>query len=146
MLKKFSQFFLLFFTAFLLLAGPGMAATADIANKDPKAGGKVEISGKIASGKDLYVVICSEKMFKPGDSIGSKEKAKLSKLFGDTAIPPVYYVISNSPGNLAIPKVVSKGRWFPPFKWDMEVNKIKKWGKIPEDVRLKLGPISTEKQ
>jgi len=28
----------------------------------------------------------------------------------------------------------------------MEVNKTKKWGKIPEDVRQKLGPISTEKQ
>ena len=137
---------MLFFTAFLLLAGPGIAATTNIANKDPKAGGKVEISGKIAPGKDLYVVICSEKLFKPGDSIGSKENAKLSKLFGDTAIPPVYYVLSNSPGNLATPKVVSKGRWFPPFKWDMEVNKTKKWGKIPEDVRLKLGPINTEKQ
>jgi len=146
MLKKFSQFFLLFFTALMLLAGPGMAATANIANKDPKAGGKVEISGKIEPGQNLYVVICSEKIFKPGDSIGSREKAQLSKLFGDTAIPPVYYVITNSPGNLATPKVVSKGRWFPPFKWDMEVNKTKKWGKIPEDVRQKLGPISTEKQ
>jgi len=137
---------LLFFTALILLAGPSLATTANIANKDPKAGSKVEISGKIEPGQDLYVVICSEKMFKPNDSIGSKEKAQLSNLFGDTAIPPVYYVVTNSPENLAVPKVVSKGRWFPPFKWDMEVNKIKQWGKIPEEVRQKLGPISTKKQ
>ena len=136
----------LFIATTFMAATSSMAATATLSTKNPKAGSRIEISGNIAPGQDLFVVVCSEKMFKPADSIGSKEKAKLTKKFGDTAIPPIYYVITSAPEKLATPKVVRKGKWFPPFSWNMEVNKIKKWGDIPVDAKQMLGPINTKKQ
>lgn len=129
-----------------MAAASSIAATASLSTKTPEAGGQIEISGKIAPGQDLFLVACSEKMFKSADSMGSEEKAKLTKKFGDTAIPPVYYLITSSPEKVATPKVVQKGQWFPPFKWSMEVNKIKKWGDIPADAKQMLGPVTTEKQ
>ncbi len=146
MLKKVYLFFSLFVAAVFLVSASSEAATVNILNKTPKAGGKVELSGRIDPGQDLYVVVCSEKLFKPSVSIGSKEKAELKKKFGDTSIPPTYYILSSSPEKLATPKVVSKGKWFMPFKWDMEVNKIKKWEDIPKDSKRMLGPITTEAQ
>ncbi len=135
---------------FLLVASAG-AATVQINPKTPKAGAKVEFKGKIDPGQDLYLVVCSEKLFKADDSPGSKEKAKLKKLFGDTAIPPNYYILTTAPDKFATPKVVSKGQTsgpfaFPPFKWQMEVNKLKKWSDIPDDVKQYLGPIKDAKQ
>jgi len=129
MLKKFSQFFLLFFYRTYAFGRTGYGCNRQYREQRSKGRWQGRNIGQDRAWSNLYLVICSEKIFKPGDSIGSKEKAQLSKLFGDTAIPPVYYVITNSPGNLATPKVVSKGRWFPPFKWDMEVNKTKNGGR-----------------
>jgi len=129
-----------------MAAASSMAATASLSTKTPEAGGQIEISGKIAPGQDLFLIVCSEKKFKGADSMGSEEKAKLTKKFGDTAIPPVYYLITSSPEKVATPKVVQKGQWFPPFKWSMEVNKIKKWGDIPADAKQMLGPVTIEKQ
>jgi uncharacterized membrane protein YfcA len=146
MIRKTHLFLSLIVATVLLASGSSEAATATLTDKTPKAGDAIEISGNIDPGQDLYLVVCSEKMFNSADSIGSKEKEKLAKKFGDTTIPPVYYVLTSSPEKLATPTVVSKGQWFPPFKWDMEVNKIKPWGEIPEDAQKMLGPVETEKQ
>jgi len=112
----------------------------------PKAGDTLEVTGKIAPGEDLYLVVSSTELFKAEDSIGSQEAAKLGKKFGDTEIPPVFYAVTSNPSALATPKVVSKGKWFAPFKWDIEVNKIKAWDTIPGDVKSKLGSVTTAAQ
>jgi len=146
MSKKICFFISIFIAVIFMASSSGMAATAAIADTKPKAGGKVSIEGKIESGQDLVIIICSEKTFKTSDSLGSREKAQLAKKFGDTSIPPIYYVITSAPHKLATPKQVTKGKWFPPFKWEMEVNKIKKWNEIPPDIKRKLGPINSEAQ
>ena len=124
---------------------------ATLASDTVKAGTPVTIKGTIPAGEDLYVVICNEKLFQPKDSPGAKERTKLTKQFGDTAIPPVYYVVTNVPEKLATPKSVPKGQTkglfaFPPFKYYVRVNKIAKWSDIPEDVKGMLGPITTAEQ
>ncbi len=116
-----------------------------------KAGNPVTVKGKIDPGQDLYVVICTHRMFKPADSPGAKERKKLTKKFGDTAIPTTYYVITNKPENLATPKSVAMGQTsgpfaFPPFKFMVRINKIKKWTDIPENVKGLLGPINSAAQ
>jgi len=116
-----------------------------------KAGNPVTVKGKIDPGQDLYVVICTEKMFKPADSPGAKERKKLTKKFGDTAIPTTYYVITNKPEDLATPKSVAMGQTsgpfaFPPFKFMVRINKIKKWADIPENVKGLLGPVNSDAQ
>ena len=96
-------------------------------------------------------------MFKPADAPGPKEKKRLTKgkngknAFGDTAIPPVYYVLTNAPDTLAKIKNADKGQTkgifaFPPFKYKVKVNKIKKWSEIPAAVQGMLGQVKTEKQ
>jgi uncharacterized membrane protein YfcA len=128
------------------VAVSSQAAGVNFNTTTPKAGGLLEIKGKIEPGQDLVVVVSSEKLFKPADAAGDTEREKLSKEFGDTAIPPTFYVLTSVPEKFATPKVVSKGQWFPPFKWDMEVNKIKSWADIPEDARNQLGPVNSEEQ
>jgi len=141
----------------LLVSSGAMALEAKLAAKTVKAGTPVTVEGMIEAHQDLYVVISSDKMFKPSDAPGSKEKARLSKgkkgknAFGDTAIPPVYYVVTNVPDNLATVTNADKGQTkgifaFPPFKYKVKVNKLKKWAEISPDVQSKLGPINTDLQ
>jgi len=131
----------------LLWSATSFAATeATIDTPAPKAGDTLTVTGKIAPGEDLYLVVSSSELFKAEDSIGSQEAAKLGKKFGDTEIPPVFYAVTTNPSALATPKVVSKGKWFAPFKWDIEVNKINAWETIPEDVKGKLGSVKTAEQ
>ncbi|MCF8085209.1 MAG: sulfite exporter TauE/SafE family protein [Deltaproteobacteria bacterium] len=144
--KKIHLFSCLILGICLGISTSGNAATADLATDNPEAGGTVEITGKIQPGNDLYLLVCSKKMFKPSEAPGSKERATLTKKFGETAIPPIYYMLTNDPESLATPTEVTKGKWFPPFKWKMEVNKIKTWGDIPQNVKQFLGPVTTEKQ
>ncbi len=122
-----------------------------------KAGNAITVTGSINPGQELYVVVATEKMFKPRDAIGPKEKKELrdgkggKNAFGDTAIPPVYYVVTSDPTTLATPKSSTKGQTsgifaFPPFKYEVKVNKLKAWADIPEEVKSYLGPIKDEAQ
>lgn len=141
---------LILICSFIMFIGfmPGFshAASVIITDNAPKAGEKLEMQGQIPPGEELYLVICSEKRFRPSNAVGSQEKARLTRQFRDISIPPVYYVLTSAPETLALPKTVSKGRWFPPFKWDMEVNKINPWDSIPENVQPMLGPVNTARQ
>ncbi len=142
------------FTVFLMLifaASSAWAVEATLTSDSVKAGKPITVKGKIDPGQDIYIVVCTEQMFKPADAPGSKERSKLTKKFGDTAIPPTYYVITNRPEDLATPKSVAKGQTsgpfaWPPFKFMVRVNKIKKWSEIPDNVKGQLGPVNTEKQ
>ena len=138
--------------ASITLAGSGaLAMEAKLASKVVKAGTPITIEGSIEKGRDIYIVVCNDKMFKPADSPGSKERAKLTKKFGDTSIPPLYYVITNKPDALATVTNADKGQTtgpfaFPPFKYKVKVNKLKKWNELDESVKPMLAPVTTAKQ
>ncbi|MDR9502490.1 MAG: sulfite exporter TauE/SafE family protein [Desulfurivibrionaceae bacterium] len=115
------------------------------------AGTPITVEGSIAPGQDLYVAIGSRELFRSAEAPGATEKAKLTKIFGDTAIPQTYYIVTNVPQQLAQPVVSAKGQTqglfaFPPFKYDVRVNKILEWSAIPTQARAMLGMVSTESQ
>jgi len=137
---------------FLVLTGTS-AAWAMEANIPASltAGTPLNIEGSIDPGRELYVVVGSETMFKSEDAIGEQEREKLKKKFGDTSVPQTYYVVTSAPDTLAKPKVSAKGQTsgifaFPPFKYDVRVNKILGWADIPDAVKPMLGMISSEEQ
>ncbi len=144
--------------ASVMLVGSGaLAMEAKLSSKAVKAGTPITVEGAIDAGQDLYVVVCSDKMFKPSEAPGPKERKRLMKgkkgknAFGDTPIPPTYYVVTNVPDTLAQIKNADKGQTkgpfaFPPFKYKVKVNKIKKWGEIDDSVKAMLGPIKDEMQ
>ncbi|MBC8316650.1 MAG: sulfite exporter TauE/SafE family protein [Desulfobulbaceae bacterium] len=156
-MKRISLLALLAAIASLAIASQCWAVQATIGSTTVKAGTPVSIEGTITPGEDLYVVVSSDKMFRPADAPGPKEKKRLTNgkdgkdAFGDTAIPPAYYVITNVPDNLAKMKESDKGQTsgvfaFPPFKFKVKVNKIKQWGDIDPAVKSMLGPINSEAQ
>ncbi len=137
--------------AAIFLAAQAWAVEAQLDSENVKAGAPITVKGKVDPGQDIYIVVCTDKMFKPADAPGSKERKKLTKKFGDTAIPTTYYVITNRPEDLATPTSVAMGQTsgpfaFPPFKFMVRVNKIKKWADIPESAKSQLGPVNTEAQ
>jgi len=80
----------------LLIGQPGnsQGIEAKLSKQELTAGDPITISGSIDPGRELYLVLSTSKTFKPSDSPGDKERKKLSKDFGDTAIPPIYYIIT----------------------------------------------------
>jgi hypothetical protein len=145
----FAQFFLV-----LGLCQPVklLADETFISTRELTAGSPITISGTIASGEELYVVVAATDHFRATVAQGSKEKNQLEKLFGDTEIPPLYYVITSAPQTLAAPTIVTKGQTsgpfaFAPFKYQVRANKIKSWDEIPGRVRDgMLGPVSSRQQ
>jgi hypothetical protein len=152
-------FAVLIFMLALMTAGAGWcASTATISSSDYKAGDVVTIEGAIAPGQDLYVTIAQQKMFSPKDTDGVHETKRLkkdgaSKNFDkDTAIPPLYYVLTNNPQafgkegkkKFGGPSVLfGKGNGL--YSTTMFYLK-KKFADIPADVKPMLGPIKTDKQ
>ncbi len=139
------------FAVLFFFAAQVHALEARLDSENVKAGSPITVKGKIDPGKDVYIVVCTDRMFKPADAPGTKERKKLTKKFGDTAIPTTYYVVTNKPENLATPKSVAMGQTtgpfaFPPFKFMVRVNKIKDWDDIPEEVKSQLGPVNSDKQ
>ncbi|BCO08634.1 hypothetical protein GF1_10100 [Desulfolithobacter dissulfuricans] len=156
-MKRISLLLGVILASLLLVSSGAMALDAKLTSQKVKAGKPITVSGTIEPGQDLFVVINTQKMFRPSEAPGPKEKARLMKgkkgknAFGDTPIPPNYYVITNVPEKLATPKEAWKGQTkgifaFPPFKYKVEVNKIKKWNEIDDSVKAMLGPITSEMQ
>jgi len=149
--------FMIILAGMVFVGSNGMAIEGTLSSKTLKAGSAIGVEGTIEPGQELFVVVCSDKLFSAKDAPGPKEKERLMKgkkgknIFGDTAIPPSYYVVTTNPDALATAKVSPKGQAtglfaFPPFKYDVEVNKIKKWEDIDSSTKTILGPIKTEKQ
>jgi uncharacterized membrane protein YfcA len=141
----------------LTMASTTWAIDAQLSGAKVKAGEAVTVTGSIDPGQELFVVITTEQMFKASDAIGAKEKKELrdgkggKNAFGDTAIPPVYYVVTSDPTKLATPKSSTKGQTsgifaFPPFKYEVRVNKLKAWADIPAETKNYLGPVKDEAQ
>lgn len=127
------------------------AMEATLSGREVVAGTPVSINGSIAPGQELYLVVTMEKSFTAADAPGSMEKKQLEALFNDTAIPPLYYLLTSAPESLATPQSVAKGQVkglfaFPPFKYTVEVNKIKPWSEIAPEVKKMLGPVTTGDQ
>lgn len=120
--------------------------------KEIIAGSPITINGTINTNEELYVVVSSIAFFKATGSQGNKEGKKLEEQFGETAIPPMYYVITSAPNTLATPKIATKGQTngpfaFAPFKYQVRVNKINPWGNLPNNIKEKLlGPITSKAQ
>ena len=147
---KFRNGLMLLFCCLILAVvhSTAFGATVTLNANEITAGQPVTVTGQITPGQDLVLVICNDKPFKPSDSTGEKERKKLEKLFGDTAIPPIFYVVTTNPQAYATPKTVAKGQTtgpfaFPPFKFEVQVNKIKKWSEISADARAALAPVVT---
>lgn len=156
-MKRISLFLGILLAAVMLTGSNALAVEAKLKSNQVKAGTPVSVEGTIDAGQDLYVVISKEEMFSADKAPGPKERKRLKDgkggkdAFGDTAIPSLYYVVTNMPDQLATPKVMPKGQTtglfaFPPFKYDVKVNKIKKWDEIDPTAKAMLGPITDEAQ
>ncbi|AGF77200.1 putative permease [Desulfocapsa sulfexigens DSM 10523] len=139
------------------VSGNAMAVDGTLSTKKVTAGDAIGVTGNIDPGQELFVVIATDKLFSAKDAPGPKERKRLMEgkdgknVFGETAIPPSYYIVTSNPEALATPKVSPKGQTsgifaFPPFKYDVRVNKIKAWTDIDPSIRTMLGSVTTEEQ
>ncbi len=145
---------ILLFSAVPLMAGP----EASVSSTTYKAGDVVKISGTIAPGSDLYIAVAEHKMFAPEDTKGAYETIKFKKMekkkgfSADTKIPPLYYLITNTPEKFGKtdkkryggPSVIlGKGNGI----YSTTMFYLKKHLKdIDPAVRTMLGPIKTSEQ
>lgn len=144
----------LLFSAAPLMAGP----EASLSSTTYKAGDVVKISGAIAPGSDLYIAVAQQKMFAPEDTKGQYEIKKFKKMEkkigfdADTKIPPLYYLITNTPekfGKVDKKKyggpsvILGKGNGI----YSTTMFYLKKHLKdIDPAIRTMLGPIKSDKQ
>ncbi len=143
--------------AFFMIMSQGLCfGQASISASKLKAGDVVTFEGTIAPGQDLYIAVAQKKMFKSTDTDGKFEKKKLPKkgkkagFSPDTAIPPLYYLLTTN--RKAFGKDVDKKFGGPSFifkkgggLYNTTMFKLKK---NYDDVGVKnmLGPIKTAEQ
>jgi uncharacterized protein len=141
------------------LATPGFsAATATLSGSEFKAGDTVTIEGTIDPGQDLYLTVSMQNTFAPKDTNGTHETKRLKKdgeksKFGpDTAIPPLYYLITTNPtafGEKGSKKfggptvLLGKGKGL--YSTTMFYLK-KNFADLGDEVKPMLGPIQSEAQ
>jgi len=134
------------------------ANTAQVSAPSYKAGDVVEIKGQIEPGSDLYLTLSEEKMFAPQDTNGVHEVKKFNGLVKkglfdkDTAIPPLYYLITNVPEKFG---KVEKKKFGGPSVILGKGNGIysttmfylnKKFEDVDPAARAMMGPIQSSKQ
>ena len=144
----------------LLLSAPGAfaASSASLSAASYKAGDVVEIKGQIEPGQDLYLTISQKDMFAPKDTDGVHEVTKFKKAVKkgafdmDTAIPPLYYLITNAPEKFG---KVDKKKFGGPSVLMGKGNGIysttmfylnKKFNDVDATARTMMGPIASDKQ
>jgi len=159
-MRKFLFSTLLFsLTLVLALYGTALCApTGKVSAAEYKAGDTVTIEGTLAAGQDLYVTIAQKKMFAPKDTVGVhevkrlKKDAKKRKFTKDTAIPPLYYVLTTNPDafgkegkkKFGGPSVLlGKGNGI--YSTTMYYLK-KKFADVAPAAKAMLGPIKSEAQ
>lgn len=155
-MKKTFTYLLMTMLAVFLTAS--VSTAEGISASTYKAGDMVQITGKVAPGQDLYVTIAQQNMFAPKDTNGNFEVKRLKKdaekagFTKDTAIPPLYYVITNVPEKFG---KVDKKRFGGPsvlmkkgqglYSTTMYYLK-KKFTDVDELSRSMLGPIKSDEQ
>ncbi|WDP90951.1 MAG: sulfite exporter TauE/SafE family protein [Desulfobacter sp.] len=157
-MKKISIYLTAMAMALFLAAPAAFAGTAKVSAGSYKAGDVVEISGQIEPGQDLYLAIAQKKMFAPKDTNGVHEIKKFKGTVKkgafdmDTAIPPLYYLITNVPEKFGS---VDKKKFGGPSVLLGKGNGIysttmfylkKKFNEVDATARAMMGPISSDKQ
>ncbi len=143
----------------LVWASAGICApSAAVSASQYKAGDTVTIEGTIDPGQDLYIAIAQNKMFAVQDTDGVHEIKKFKKVMkkekfeADTAIPPLYYMITTNPTafgkegkkKFGGPSVIlGKGNGI--YSTTMYYLN-KKYGDIDPAAQAMLGPIGSEAQ
>ena len=156
-MKKIFMYFIMM-TLVLLFTASGSFAGDGISASSYKAGDVVEITGKIAPGQDLYIAIAQNKTFAPKDTDGEfeikrfKKDSKKNGFTFDTAIPPLYYLITNVPEKFG---KVGKKRFGGPsvllkkgqgiYSTTMFYLK-KKFNDVDAVARTMMGPIKSDDQ
>jgi uncharacterized membrane protein YfcA len=104
MKKSLLSVMLLSIVLVFISAGTGFCNTqATVSAPEYKAGDVVTIEGTIEPGQDLYIAISAQKTFAPKDTEGVHEIKRLKKdgekngFTNDTAIPPLYYMLTSNP-------------------------------------------------
>ncbi len=141
-----------------LFSAAGAIAGSTVSSTVYKAGDVVEIKGQIEPGSDLYISIAQQEMFAPQDTDGVHEVKKFKKetkkggFDMDTAIAPLYYLITNVPEKFGKtdkkkfggPSVLlGKGNGI--YSTTMFYLK-KKFADVDADARAMMGPIKSDKQ
>ena len=159
MRKKLPLLCLLFVVLAAFLTVPsGAFAAANISAGEYKAGDTVTIEGSIAPGQDLFIAVAEKKLFAPKDTSGVHESKRFKKDakkkgFGlDTAIPPLFYMLTNAPEKFG--KVSQKKFGGPSFftqggkrgLYNTTMFKLAKYDKLAPEAKAALGPIKTDKQ
>ena len=142
----------------LFSAASAFAGTSSVSSAAYKAGDVVEIKGQIEPGADLYISIAQQKMFAPKDTNGVhevkrfKKETKKGAYDMDTAIPPLYYLITNVPEKFG---KTDKKKFGGPSVLMGKGNGIysttmfylkKKFADVDADARAMMGPITSDKQ
>ncbi len=159
MRKKLPLLTVLLIALAAVLAAPGGSfAAAKISAAEYKAGDTVTIEGTIEPGQDLYIAVAQQKMFAVKDTDGVNETKRLekdmkkNKFNADTAIPPLYYLLTTNPDafgkegkkRFGGPSVLlGKGRGI--YSTTMfYLNK--KFADVASAAKAMLGPVQTEEQ
>jgi len=145
-------------TIFFLVAHTNCFAENTISATEYKAGDTVTIKGAIQPGKELYIAIAQQDEFASKDSGGINEAKKLKKnakkyhFSMDTAIPPLYYMLTSKPD--AFGEVIDKKFGGPSFLfkkggglYSTTMFKLTKdYNGIDAIAKSMLGPIKTAEQ
>jgi hypothetical protein len=159
MRRKLSLITVLLCALAAFLVGPGGTfAAAKISASEYQAGDTVTIEGTIEPGQELYIAVAQQKMFAVKDTDGVHEQKrfkkdmKKGKFKADTAIPPLYYLITTNPDafgkegkkKFGGPSVLlGKGNGI--YSTTMYYLK-KKFADVSAAAKAMLGPIKTEEQ
>ncbi len=143
---------------FLLAAHTNCLAENTISASEYKAGDKVTIKGTIQPGEELYIAIAQQTQFASKDTTGINEVKKLKKeaqkagFTMDTAIPPLYYMLTSD--RAAFGEDTKKKFGGPSFLfkkggglYTTSMFTLKKdYNGIDDKVKSMLGPIQTAEQ
>lgn len=158
-MRKLFVFCSLMILGLAAAAVPGSAlAAVTLSGSDYKAGDSVTLEGSIAPGQDLFIAVAEQGTFAPKETEGvneTKRFAKDSKKKGfnlDTAIPPLYYMLTSAPDKFG--KVTEKKFGGPSFftqggkrgLYKTTFFKLAAYDKLDNDVKRILGPIQTKEQ
>lgn len=152
-MKKIWPVLLIFAIAIFMAVPSATFAAAKLSATEYSAGDTVTIEGNIMPNQDLYIAVSTQNTFAPKDTNGPHEVktfAKDGKKVGfekDTAIPPLYYMLTTNPGKFG--KVADKRFGGPSFIkgiYKTTMFKLKKFDDLDYQAKSMLGPISTKEQ
>jgi hypothetical protein len=140
----------------LLLAFPALAGAqidANVGSDTYEAGAVITVSGQIEPGRDLYVTIAQKNHFAPKDTEGVNEKKSFAKAAEenpfdmDTAVPPLYYIITNVPENFgSVKEKRFGGPSFASGLYGTTMFNLKTWDNLDKDLVKYLGPVDTAEE